>query len=445
MFNHSNTSSSNNNDSINSSKSNITENKKTSNTSSQEQDKRIPPTVWQIGTMMLLMNLSYVIVYSFSGLYLKHILSSTALSIGLVEGLCETVSYSMKLFSGVLSDFFRKRKKIIIIGYLFSVISKVLLALSTTFASVFAARLMERFGNGIQASPRDAIVADVAPRNRIGVSYGIKRSLAYIGSFLGGFVGIYLMRITNNDYQTVFMIAAIPAFIAFIILIFFVKEPRKHNSSTTNIQTSQSINESNNKFSISNLKHLGGAFWAIIIVNTIFMLSRMNETFLILRVNENFIADVAKAPIVMIIMNVGAILSSYPCGILGDKYDRTRMLFIAVIFLILADAVMYGATTTTMMYIGIFLWGIQVGASQNVFYSLIAEKTPENLRGTGLGIYWFVNAIDAFFADTIAGTISHHISLKYVFVSSGSIGILTLLVLVYLMRILNPTVKRPSK
>ena len=42
---------------------------------------------------------------------------------------------------------------------------------------------MERLGNGIQATPRDAMVADIAPPNRIGASYGLKRSLATAGSF----------------------------------------------------------------------------------------------------------------------------------------------------------------------------------------------------------------------------------------------------------------------
>jgi predicted MFS family arabinose efflux permease len=130
----------------------------------QQKSGRIPVAVWQIGFMMMLMNISFVMVYSFSGLYLKHILGASVVGIGVLEGFCETLSHTMKLVSGMMSDFFRKRKKIMMVGYAFSVISKPLIAISTSFAAVFSARMMERLGNGIQASPRDAIVADVAPK-----------------------------------------------------------------------------------------------------------------------------------------------------------------------------------------------------------------------------------------------------------------------------------------
>ncbi|MBQ9441263.1 MAG: MFS transporter [Alphaproteobacteria bacterium] len=436
-----------NNDNSNASGDN-THSSNSSNIIKPNKREPIPRTVWQIGIMMCLMNLSYVIAYSFSGLYLKHILGTATFSIAILEGLCETVSYLMKLLSGVISDFLRRRKVLMIIGYLFSVVSKPLLAFSNTFPFVLTSRMMERFGNGMQASPRDAIVADVAPKHRIGASYGLKRSLAYTGSFLGGFVGIISMKLTNNDYQKVFIIASIPAFIAFAILVFFLKEPKKQQegNSTEEVKEeikteTQQLNQQKSKFSFGQLKHLGKAFWAVIIVNTAFMLSRMNEQFLILRVNEGFVTDQALAPTVMIVMNLGAILASYPCGALGDKLNRQKMMFVSVILLVLSDLVMFGAASRVTMYSGICLWGMQMGASQNVFYSLIAENVPNDLRGTGLGIYWFVNAIMAFFADSIAGKIAEVFCLKYTFLSSGIFGILSLVTLMIVMSHLNKNSK----
>ncbi len=397
----------------------------------------IPKTVWLIGIMMFLMNLSYVIAYSFSGLYLKHILGAATFSIAILEGLCETISHLMKLLSGIMSDLLRKRKVLMIIGYLFSVVSKPLLAFSNTFQIVLLARIMERFGNGMQASPRDAMVADVAPRNRMGASYGLKRSLAYAGSFLGGFVGIISMKLTNNDYSTVFLIASMPAFVAFAILIFLLKEPKKKSNT---IEQQSNITEEQNKTQVEeqpnmkfSLKNLGSSFWAIIIVNVVFMFSRMDEQFLILRVNEGFVSDPALAPTVMIVMNLGAILSSYPIGTLGDKLNRKKMMFVSVILLILSDLVMLLASNRVTMYLGICLWGMQIGASQNVFYSLIAENVPNNLRGSGLGVYWFVNAMIAMCANTTAGKVAEAFGLKYTFMSSGIFGILSLITLVLVM------------
>ncbi|MBQ9334924.1 MAG: MFS transporter, partial [Alphaproteobacteria bacterium] len=362
----------------------------------QVRDGKIPVTVWQIGIMMFLMNISFVMAYSFSGLYLKHILGASAIGIGVLEGFCEMISHLMKLFSGMLSDFFRKRKGIMIFGYIFSVLSRPVLAISNSFILVFSARMMERFGNGVQASPRDAIIADVAPRKKIGASYGLKRSLAYIGSLLGGFLGIWAMKATNSNYQAVFALASIPATIAFILLIVFVKEPKRFEHPAITSEAPMPAPKIKTKFTFKNFKYLGMIFWLLMLVNAVFMMARMNETFLILRMNDGFHVDPMFAPIVMIVFNLGTTLSSYPIGLLGDKFDRMKLLCFGISALLIADMIMFAATTRLVMYVGILFWGIQLGSTQNVFVSLIAEKVPEDLRGTGLGVYWLVNAMAAF-------------------------------------------------
>lgn len=410
----------------------------------QQRDGKIPTTVWQIGIMMLLMNISFVMAYSFSGLYLKHILGSSAIGIGVLEGFCETISHLMKLFSGMLSDFFRKRKGIMIFGYIFSVVSRPILAISDSFALVFSARMMERFGNGVQASPRDAIIADVAPRKQIGASYGLKRSLAYVGSLLGGFFGIMAMRTTGGDYQSVFALASIPATAAFLLLLFFVKEPKRFDHPAITSEAPLPSPKVKPKFSLKNFKYLGVSFWLLMGVNAIFMMSRMNETFLILRVNEGFHVDPMWAPMVMIVFNLGTTLSSYPMGLLGDRFDRTKLLCVGISALVLADFIMYSATTRWVMFVGILFWGIQLGSTQNVFVSLIAEKVPEDLRGTGLGVYWLTNAISAFCADTLAGFVAHHFSLNNIFVSSGIIGVISLMVCMLMIHVISPVRRRTA-
>lgn len=408
----------------------------------QTRDGKIPITVWQIGIMMFLMNISFVMAYSFSGLYLKHILGASAFGIGALEGFCEMISHLMKLFSGMLSDFFRRRKGIMIFGYVFSVVSRPVLAISDSFGLVFSARMMERFGNGVQASPRDAIVADVAPRKRIGASYGLKRSLAYIGSLLGGVFGILAMKATGNDYQAVFGLASIPALAAFLLLIFCVKEPKRFEHPAITSEAPLPSPKLKPKFSFKNFKYLGMSFWLLMGVNAIFMMARMNETFLILRMNEGFQVDPMFAPVVMIVFNLGTTLSSYPVGLLGDRFDRVKLLCIGIASLLLADIIMYSALSRMTMYLGVLFWGIQLGSTQNVFVSLIAEKVPEDLRGTGLGIYWLVNAFSAFWADTLAGFVAHHYSLNSIFVSSGIIGVFALMVLLLMIHIISPVRKR---
>ena len=402
---------------------------------------KIPKTVWQIGIVMLLMNMSYVMSYSFSALYFKHIMATSVLSIGFIEGICEFVSNGMKLFSGMLSDFFKKRKGVIVFGYAFSLLSKILFALSSSLTIIFSAKMMERFGNGVLASPRDAIVADIAPRKRIGASYGLKRSLAFAGSLLGGVAGFLAMTYSNNDYKFVFALAVIPAVTAVALLVIGVKEPKRFDHPAITSGAPMPAPKLPPKFQIKNFKYLGASFWVLMLVNFVYMLARMNESFLILHMNDGFQTAPKFGAIVMIVLNLGSAITAYPIGLLGDKFNRVKVLFVAVLFLMLSDIVMYTSTSQNFMYLGIFFWGVQIGIVQNIFISLIAEKVPEDLRGTGIGIFWLTTGISAFFADYLAGYVAETFALKQIFISSCLIGVVALLILTTVSNSLFPRAK----
>ncbi|MCX7338405.1 MAG: MFS transporter [Alphaproteobacteria bacterium] len=393
----------------------------------------IPRAIWILGFMMFSLNLSFLMVYSFSGIYLKTLLGVSTTWIGLLEGTIEATSFLLKLLSGIFSDYLRRRKPLLVLGYVLSAFSRLLLGLACSFGLVFAARLMERIGNGLQSTPRDAMVADIAPPRRIGASYGLKRSLGQAGAFLGGAVGILAMWWTSNDFQQVFWLASIPAFIALSILIFMVKEPKRYDHPAVSAEIPLPVPKSRPKMRWSNLRLLGQSFWLLMVVNAIFMLSRMSETFLILHAHGNFGLKVTYAPLVMMVFNAAWCGVSYPVGVLADRMNRYWFLAIGIIFIVLADIVLASALSLPVFFIGVALWGVQYGITQNIFLSLIVESVPENLRGTGLGCYYIILATSAFFADLGAGAISEHYGEAYAFTTSGVIALCSLLTLMVIM------------
>lgn len=389
----------------------------------------IPKTIWVLGWMMFLVNLSFVMIYSFSGIYLKTLLGVTTAWIGVLEGMAEALSFAMKLLSGIVSDYLRKRKLVMLVGYVFSVFSRPLLASANSFGPVFTARLMERLGNGIQATPRDAIVADLAPPKRIGASYGLKRSLGTAGSFFGAICGMVAMILTGNNYNHVFWLATIPAFIAFFILVFFVKEPKGFEHTAVSAEVPLPAPKRRISINWKNFPLLGKTFWLLMIVNAIFMLSRMSETFLILHAHSNFGLKNTYAPAIMMLFNAGWCVSSYPVGVLADRMNRYLFLSVGIIFIVIADIFLASATSLTFIFIGVLMWGIQYGVTQNIFVSLIAEIVPENLRGTGFGCYYIISAISAFCSDTIAGKIADCYGEAMAFMASGIVALISLMVL----------------
>lgn len=402
--------------------------------SDQKSAPPIPRMVWIIGAVMFCANLASVIVYAYGGVYLKEVLHFRNENIGLVEGFAEGISCIMKLVSGVLSDAFHRRKALIIIGYGLIVCARYTLAVFSRLPIVYiGARLTERIGNGIQAAPRSALVGDIAPHKRIGACYGLKRSLATLGSVLGAGVAVLIMFLTDNNYQFLFAFTAVPVTIGFILLIFNVKEPQhlKHAAVLSGIPSHAP--KYRPTFQLSNLKFLGSTFWKLMLVNFIFLLARMGETFLTL-FGRSLQIRTEHVAFIMVVFNVAWCLSSYPIGYIADKMSRYWLLLLGMAALVFADVVLASAHSLPMFFLGVLLWGVQYGTTQNIFLSLINEVVPENLRGSGLGIYWITCAIATITCDWTMGRISdYYDSLRYAYVASGIISIFGLMSLIFIM------------
>ena len=97
--------------------------------------------------------------------------------------------------------------------------------------------------------------------------------------------------------------------------------------------------------------------------------------------------------------------------------------------LILADAFLGFATNLTTMMIGVALWGIQIGMSQSMFLSLIADHVPEDLRGTGIGFFYLISAAALLLAGGIGGIAEHMYDQFATFIVSGTISLVALLML----------------
>jgi MFS family permease len=352
---------------------------------------------------MFFINISVVMVYSLSAPYMAS-LGVTTVWIGLLEGTVEGLSFFLKLFSGVLSDYLKRRKGIMLVGYSLTLISKPLIGLSSGFASIFASRVVERIGNGIQATPRDALVGDVAPEDHRAACFGLQRSLGVIGSISGGLLGIAAMTYTMNDFRMVFYIAGIPAALALAILYFFVKEP-KHAHYENDIQINSHTER--HPVHLADLKRLGKDFWGLMIIVAIFMLARVSETLIVLDAHKNFNLQANYLPFIMVVYNITYCLSSFPIGLLSDRIGRFKMLVLGIGVLMVADFFIAMAANLPMLFIGVFFWGCQMGIAQNTFAAFVADVVPEDIRGTAFGVYYLISGVAIIGGGIFSGTLAH--------------------------------------
>src|SRR5881394_3640811 len=162
----------------------------------------------------MLMDVSSEMIHALLPVYLVTVLGTSMVTVGAIEGIAEATASITKIFSGALSDWLGRRKWLAAFGYGLAALTKPIFPLAPDVGWLVAARFVDRIGKGIRGAPRDALVADLAPADLRGASFGLRQSLDTIGAFAGPLVAVGLMWLTADHFQTVFWIAVIPAFLS---------------------------------------------------------------------------------------------------------------------------------------------------------------------------------------------------------------------------------------
>jgi MFS family permease len=103
--------------------------------------------------------------------------------LGLIEGVAESVASFAKLFSGYLTDRIHRRKPVVVAGYFAANAVKPLLALVTAWPQILLIRFTDRLAKGMRGAPRDVMVAETVPKERLGSAYGLIQSMDSAGAF----------------------------------------------------------------------------------------------------------------------------------------------------------------------------------------------------------------------------------------------------------------------
>lgn len=110
--------------------------------------RRIPRTVWVLGFVSLLMDVSSEMIHAVLPLFMVQVLAADVFWVGLIEGAAEAVALAAKVFSGVIADRFGRHKVLVFAGYALGVLSKPVFAIADTVTTVFFARFADRIGKG---------------------------------------------------------------------------------------------------------------------------------------------------------------------------------------------------------------------------------------------------------------------------------------------------------
>lgn len=351
----------------------------------------MPPTVWALGIVSLLMDVSSEIIHALLPIFLTAGLGVSVAMVGLIDGVAEATASISKVFSGYVSDRVGRRKPLILLGYGLAAATKPLFAVATSAGAVLGARFADRIGKGIRGAPRDALIADVTPPEIRGRAFGLRQALDTAGAFLGPLLAIGLMVVFADDMRAVFWVAAIPALLAVLVVLFRVEEGRHvaHGRIRAPVR-------------LAELKALPAAFWTVLAIGMVFTLARFSEAFLILKANEQGL-PLALTPLVLVAMNLVYAIAAYPAGIVSDFIPARRLLLLGLALLIAADLLLALSAGLVAVFAGILLWGAHMALTQGLLAKLVADHAPERLRGSAFGLFNLAGGLALLFASVIAG------------------------------------------
>ncbi len=384
--------------------------------------RKIDRNIISLGWVSFFTDLGSEMIFPILPAFLADVLGISKSLIGLIEGVAESSSSILKVFSGYLSDRFGRRKPIVFAGYSLSAFTKPLIAFANTWQMVLVLRLFDRTGKGIRTSARDAMIADYSKTYLRGRAFGFHRTMDNLGAVLGTLISFLIFSyVSGEPYRTVFLLSALPGALAVGTIMFFVKE-----------QSPDPL-FAEDKVEFSLVKGLDKRFKFFLGASAIFTFSNFSYVFFLLRAKEVGVS-VHFLPLIYLVYNVSYLLFSYPAGILSDKIGRKEVVTTGYIIYFITSLGFAMATKIYQVWLLFVLFGLFHAFTEGVSRAFVSDMADSSKRATALGIYHTIIGITTLPAGIFAGLVWDHFGSVYTFYSGAFISFVAIIVLVFKVR-----------
>ncbi len=340
--------------------------------------------------MSLFTDMASEMLYPIMPVFLKSIGFSVVL-IGVLEGFAEMIAGLSKGYFGQLSDVRQKRLPFVQLGYLFSAISKPVMALFTTPVWIFFARTIDRTGKGLRSAPRDALLSAATTKENKAKVFGFHRSMDTLGAVIGPIIALIFLAAYPGQYRTLFLVAFIPG-LAAVVFTFLVKEKQ-----------SLPLDKKIHFFSFFNyVKTADGRYKKLLWGLLIFALVNSSDVLLLLKMKADGVEDVTIITI-YIFYNLIYAIAAFPAGIIADKWGIKPTFIFGLVLFVCVYVGFALAENNIWYWILFFLYGIYAACTEGIAKAWITNIVSKDAAGTAIGAYSGLASICAFIASALAG------------------------------------------
>lgn len=350
----------------------------------------IPRTVWALGFVSLLMDVSSEMVLTLLPMYLVGTLGVSTVLLGLIEGGAVALATISKFVAGVVADRFGRNKPMAVLGYGLAALSRLLFPLAIGAGQIAFARGVDRVGKGIRATARDGLIAAAAPPDLRGASFGLRKSLDTVGGFAGPLIAVGLMLLLAGNIRAVFWCAVLPAALAMLVLMFGVSEDATEHP------------QSKTPPALRDMLRLPRAYWQVVAVASAVTLAQFSQAFVLLKSLDAGFAP-TWVPLAMVVMHAVFGLTAYPVGRLSDRVGRHMLLRVGLGFLVVAHLVLAQAASVPVFVLGTVFWGLHMGFSAGLLSTMVVDTAPRDRRGTAFGAFNLITGVLVLVGNLLCG------------------------------------------
>lgn len=363
-------------------------------------------------------------------------IGDSAATLGMIEGVADAVSSFSKMGAGYWGDITGSRKKLAVVGYALTGVSKALFAFAFAWPLILVGRVVGWLGRGIRSPLRDAMLADSVSAQHRAKAFGFHRAGDTAGAVAGPLAAFFLLSsivhypgiaqlperlfpflagAAGAKFRVIFLLTLAPGILSVASMALLVKEKtRSPNPGLGFMDT------------------VGGMpreYRGFLLAVGVFGMADFAPTLMILRATTVLGPDVGVlkaaqvAALLYTLRNMVYAAAAYPIGALSYRFSRSRYLAAGYAVAVVTFCGFLLAIPSILWFAFCFaLAGVFIAWEDTMEAVAVRDYVDDTIAGTAYGLLGVVNGVGDFASSILVGMLWTTIGPKWGFAYAAIVG-----------------------
>jgi MFS family permease len=343
-----------------------------------------------LGLVSLCNDIASEMIFPLLPHFLVTVLRGGTLDLGVIEGLADSISSLLKLWSGGRSDQAGRRKGFVLFGYTLAVLTRPLIGLITAPWQLLTIRVADRIGKGVRTSPRDALIADSTDPSIRGRAFGFHRAMDHLGAAIGPLLAAGFLWLWPGHLQTLFLLTILPGLVVLLLLVNGLREPPAATPARQPLQLT--------------LRPFDRNFRLYLLALVVFTLGNSSDAFLLLRAGDLGVPTAA-LPLLWCAFHVVKSTGNWLLGRAVDRFGPRPLLLLGWLLYAAVYLAFAFATTAWQAWAFFLSYALFYALTEPAEKTLVADLGGAERKGLAFGWFHFAIGIGTLPANLLFGAI----------------------------------------